>query len=117
MTQEEKREELENKLRISQSHLDQSEEQVDRLTQQTKELQEVIDTLQEAQDFTVRILRRRVVQSPFASEEDTLFFLSFCGKHRRPSRDLFVSLKLSNFPGHVCEEDINPQLSDQKIEW
>ena len=42
---------FDKKLRIPQSHLDQSEYQVDQLTQMIKELWEVVNTFEEAQDF------------------------------------------------------------------
>ena len=53
VNQEDKREDLENlgKLHTSQSHLDKSEYQVDQLTPHIKELQEVVNTLHDAQDF------------------------------------------------------------------
>ena len=53
VTQEDKREDPENldNLRTSQSHLDKSEYQVDQLTPHIKELQEVVNTLHDAQDF------------------------------------------------------------------
>ena len=53
VTQEDKREDLENlgKLRTSQSHVDKSEYQVDQLTPHIKELQEVVNTLHDAQKF------------------------------------------------------------------
>ena len=46
MTHEEKRKDLEQKLRVSQSHLDRSESQVHKLTHEMKELQEVVKTTQ-----------------------------------------------------------------------
>ena len=51
MTQEETRKDFEKKLRTSQSDLDRSESQVDCLTQHINQLQEVVNTLQAAQDF------------------------------------------------------------------
>ena len=65
-------EDLEKKPRISQSHWDQSESQVDQLTHQIKELQEVVNTMQDAQDF--HDLETQLAQSPTTFNINSLFF-------------------------------------------
>ena len=55
------------------SYLDHNEvSPVNQLTQQTKELQEVVNTLQEVQDFT-----RKVARCPFTSEVNSFSFRGF----------------------------------------
>ena len=79
---------------------------VDQLAQRTKELQEVVNTLQEVRDFTGpetegSSLSIHVRGQPF-------FFPRFC---RKPSRHNFVTRNLSNFFSHVVKENTNPQAS------
>ena len=78
---------------------------VDHLTQQTKELREVVNTLQEVQDFTHSETEGSSLSIHARGQQ---FFPRFC---RKPSRDNFVTRNLSNFVSHVVKEDTNPQAS------
>ena len=65
---------------------------VDQLTQQTKELLKVVNTLQEVQDFTDPDTEGSSLSIHFRGQQ--LFFPSFC---RKPSRDNFVTREFEQF--------------------
>ena len=65
---------------------------VDQFTQQTKELWEVVNTLQEVQDFTDSETEGGSVSIHFRGQQ--FFFPSFC---RKPSRDNFVTRNFEQF--------------------
>ena len=79
---------------------------VDQLTQRTKELQKVVNTLQAVQDFTDPETEGSSLSIHVRCQQ--FFFSRFCSK---PSRDNFVTRNLSNFVSHVVKEDTNPQAS------
>ena len=79
---------------------------VDQLTQQTKELLKVVNTLQEVQDFTDPDTEGSSLSIHFRGQQ--LFFPRFC---RKPSRDSFVTRNLNNFFSYVLTENAKPQAS------
>ena len=78
----------------------------DQLTQQTKELREGVNTLQEVQDFTDSDTEGSSVSIHFRGQQ--FFFPRFCSK---PSRDSFVTRNLNNFFSYVLTENAKPQAS------
>ena len=89
----------EKKLRITQLDLDQSESQVDRLTQLPLELQEVVNTHQDAQDFEDLETASCSVSIHVPGGQSVS--QSFASHHRRASRDIFATQNMNSSPGHV----------------
>ena len=80
---------LKKNLRITQLDLDQSESQIDRLTQLPLELQEVVNTHQDVQDFEdLETASSSVSIHVPGGQSDSP---SFSSQHRRPSRNIFAT--------------------------
>ena len=76
------------------------------------ELQEVVDTLQEAQDYKDLETTSSAVSIHFPGQQSV--FSNFCSMTRRPGRDIFAILNLNICCHNVFMEDAKHQPQQHK---